>query len=89
LEKFSRDEWEAFVTRKVGSLARLFLVDNPNTARRFIAEVHDVRRLIASGVDEAEIVEISFLRHEHFAAAPETEQFISPRKVSLFSIVSS
>jgi len=85
-KSFSRDEWEAFVTRKVGSLARLkrFLVDNPNTARRFIAEVHDVRRLIASGVDEAEIVEISFLRHEHFAAAPETEQFISPRKSLAF-----
>ena len=32
------------------------------------------------GEDVAEIVEISFLRSEHFAAAPETEQFISPQK---------
>lgn len=81
-KSFSSDEWEAFVTRKVGGLARLkrFLVDNPNTARRFIAEVHDVRRLVASGADVAEIVEISFLRSEHFAVAPETEQFISPQK---------
>ncbi len=81
-KSFSNDEWGAFVTRKVGGLARLkrFLVDNPKTARRFIAEVHDVRRLVASGEDVAEIVEISFLRSEHFAAAPETEQFISPQK---------
>ncbi|MDQ3750202.1 MAG: hypothetical protein M3367_14500 [Acidobacteriota bacterium] len=81
-KKFSSDEWEAFVTRKVGGLARLkrFLVDNPNTARRFIAEVHDIRHLVASGADVAEIVQMSFLRPEHFAAAPETEQFISPQK---------
>lgn len=81
-KSFSSDEWEAFVARKVGGLARLkrFLVDNPNTARRFIAEVHDVRRLVASGADVAEIVEMSFLRPEHFAAAPETERFISPQK---------
>lgn len=79
---FSSDEWEAFITRKVGGLARLkrFLVDNPDTARRFIAEVHDVRRLVASGADVTEIVEMSFLRPEHFAAAPETERFISPQK---------
>ncbi len=85
-KSFSSDEWKAFVTRKVGGLARLkrFLVDNPNTARRFIAEVHDVRRLVASGADEAEIVAISFLRPEHFATAPETEQFISPQKSLAF-----
>ena len=85
-KKFSDDEWEAFINRKVGSLARLkrFLIGNPRTARRFIGEVHDVRRLVASGEDEAEIVEISFLRSEHFAAAPETEQFISPQKSLAF-----
>ncbi|MFN2453718.1 MAG: hypothetical protein ABR577_05810 [Pyrinomonadaceae bacterium] len=81
-KSFSDNEWEAFVMRKVGGLARLkrFLVDNPDTARRFIAEVHDVRRLVASGADVAEIVEMSFLRPEHFTAAPETERFISPQK---------
>lgn len=81
-ENFSSDEWKAFIERKVGSLARLkrFFVENPKTARRFIAEVHDVRRLVAAGEDVAEIVEISFLRSEHFIAAPETEQFISPQK---------
>lgn len=81
-KSFSDVEWKAFVNRKVGGLARLkrFLVDNPDTARRFIAEVHDVRRLIASGENEAEIVEMSFLRPEHFEKAPETEQFISPQK---------
>lgn len=85
-KSFSSDEWEMFVTRKVGGLARLkrFLVDNPNTARRFIAEVHDVRRLVASGADVAEIVEISFLRPEHFEKAPETEQFISPQESLAF-----
>ncbi len=85
-KSFSSDEWEAFVTRKVGSLARLkrFLVDNPDTARRFIAEVHDVRRLVASGADVAEIVEMSFLRSEHFTVAPEIEQFISPQKSLAF-----
>ncbi|MCP9495656.1 MAG: hypothetical protein MSG64_14515 [Pyrinomonadaceae bacterium MAG19_C2-C3] len=85
-KSFSSDEWEAFVTRKVGGLARLkrFLVDNPKTARRFIAEVHDVRRLVASGADVAEIIQMSFLRPEHFAAAPETEQFISPQESLAF-----
>lgn len=38
-KSFSSDEWETFVTRKVGGLARLkrFLVGNPQTARRFVA----------------------------------------------------
>ncbi len=85
-KSFSSEEWKAFVTRKVGGLARLkrFLVDNPKTARRFIAEVHDVRRLVASGADVAEIVEISFLRPEHFERSPETEQFISPQNSLAF-----
>ncbi len=85
-KSFSSDKWEAFVNRKVGGLARLkrFLVGNPQTARRFIAEVHDVRRLVALGENVAEIVQMSFLRPEHFAAAPETEQFISPQKSLAF-----
>ncbi len=84
---FSDDEWQVFIERKASGLtARLkgFFVENPRTARRFIAEVHDVRRLVASGADVAEIVQMSFLRPEHFAAAPETEQFISPQKSLAF-----
>ncbi len=81
-KSFSSDEWKEFIVRKVGGLPRLkrFLVDNPKTARRLIAEVHDVRRLVASGENVEEILQMSFLRPEHFVAAPETEQFISPQK---------
>jgi hypothetical protein len=83
---FSDIEWKTFVNRKVGGLARLkrFLTDNPRTAQRFIEEVHDIRRLAASGADIAEIVQMSFLRPEHFEKAPETEQFISPQKTLAF-----
>jgi hypothetical protein len=81
-KSFSSDEWKALVNRKLGGLARLkrFFVENSETARRFISEVHDVRRLVASGENVEEIVQMSFLRPEHFAVAPETEQFISPQK---------
>ena len=81
-ENFSSDEWENLVNRKVGGLARLkrFLVGNPKTARRFVAEVHDIKRLVASGENVGEILQMSFLRPEHFVVAPETEQFISPQK---------
>jgi hypothetical protein len=80
-QNFTNQEWEEFVTRKVGPLQRLkrFLLENPNTARRFIKEVHDVRELINSGeIPIEEVLNLSFLRPEHFEEVPETADFLSP-----------
>ncbi len=80
-QNFTNQEWEEFVTRKVGPLQRLkrFLLENPNTARRFIKEVHDVRELINSGeIPIEEVLNLSFLRPEHFEEVPETAEFLSP-----------
>lgn len=80
-QNFTNQEWEDFVVRKVGGLQRLkrFLIENPNTARRFIKEVHDVRELVnSSEIQIEELLDISFLRAEHFEEVPETAEFLSP-----------
>lgn len=80
-QNFTEQEWKDFINRKTGGLQRLkrFLTDYPNTARRFIKEVHDVRELISScEIPVEEILSISFLRPEHFEESPETAEFLSP-----------
>jgi hypothetical protein len=76
------EEWDAEVRRRVGGRVRLakFLTDNRETAKSFIHELHDARKILSENekLTINELRQASLLRSEYFEEVPETAEFLRP-----------
>jgi hypothetical protein len=76
------EEWDAEVRRRVGGRVRLakFLTDNRETAKSFIHELHDARKILSENekLTINELRQASLLRSEYFEEVPETAELLRP-----------
>ncbi len=81
-DSLSDEAWHGAMSRRLGGHIRLinFLVDNRDTARQFVREMLEARRLLASDrtVTLSQVAQLLFLRAEYFDEVPETADFLRP-----------
>ncbi len=75
-------EWAESIEKRSGSRTRLkrFLIENRESAGRFIQEVLDAREILASDphLTLKDMAQASILRQEYFDDVPETADFLRP-----------
>ena len=81
-KNFSADQWQAELENRFGRWKRLvkFLTENRKTAREFIQEMLDARKMLTedSQLNLSDIRQASILRPEYFEEVPEMAEFLRP-----------
>ena len=82
-DKLATEEWTEAIHKRSGGRRRLrrFLINNRESASRFVQEILDVREILTtdSALTITSLAQASILRVEYFDEVPETAEFLRPQ----------